>query len=189
MDVGGFNQFTPTFTFKDLIPDFETFNDLWESYMIEPMYLSVNEMERLYRILYNNYCNCSVAYDTPGAFYRMFFLELYNCGEDYIIKMNMIRELRQLSIDELVKEYETISNVANNDNEMIPSDNPLYHIVPYITTQSTSASKSNKANAIVKALSAYRDNKVKYFVDRFKYLFITIFGDNLYYYCNNEGGC
>ena len=186
MDVRGFNQFTPTFSFKDLIPDFETFIDLYQSYMIEQLYLTLEEKERIYRILYNNYCNCSVAYDTPGAFYRMFFLEVYNCAEDYITKMNMIRQLRQLSIDELVKEYETISNVANNDNEMLQYDSPLYHIVPYITTQSTSASKSNKANAIMRALSAYRDNQVKYFVDRFKYMFITIFGDYNVYYCNND---
>lgn len=176
-------NFTKTFVFKELIPSFDKFLELYDEYMIETLYLSNDELEKVYKILYNNYCNCSVAYDTPNAFYRLFFLEIFNSAEDYIIKLNMIRKLRELSVDDLVNEYETISNVANNDNEIVAD--PLHHIVPYITTQSSSCSKSNKANAILRGLSAYRDNQVKYFVDKFQYLFITIFGDFGIYYCNN----
>lgn len=177
------NNFTKTFVFKDLIPTFDKFLELYDNYMIEHINLDDEELEIIYKILYNNYCNCSVAYDTPNAFYRMFFLEIFNSGEDYIIKLNMVKRLRQLSEDDLVKEYETVSNVANNDNEIV--SDPLQHIVPYITTQSSSTSKGNKANAILRGLSAYRDNNVKYFVDKFQYLFLTIFGDFGIYYVTN----
>lgn len=178
-------NFTKTFVFKELIPSFDKFLELYNEYMIEQLYLDNEELEKVYKILFNNYCNCSIAYDTPNAFYRMFFLEIFNSADDYIIKLDMIKKLRELTVDDLVREYETISNVANNDNEMITGDSPLYHIVPYITTQSSSASKGNKANAILRGLSAYRDNQVKYFVDKFQYLFLTIFGDYGIYYVNN----
>ena len=175
-------NFTKTFVFKELIPSFDKFLELYNEYMIERLYLDDEELEKIYRILFNNYCNCSIAYDTPNAFYRMFFLEIFNSAEDYIIKLNMVRQLRELTIDELVNEYETITNVANNDNAVVSE--PLKHIVPFITTQSSSASKGNKANAILRGLSAYRDNEVKYFVDKFQYLFLTIFGDYGIYYVN-----
>lgn len=176
-------NFTKTFVFKELIPSFEKFLELYENYMIEQLFLDDDDLEKVYKILFNNYCNCSIAYDTPNAFYRMFFLEIFNSAEDYIIKLNMVRKLRELTVDELVSEYETITNVANNDNAVVSE--PLKHIVPYITTQSSSASKGNKANAILRGLSAYRDNEVKYFVDKFQYLFLTIFGDYGIYYVNN----
>lgn len=176
-------NFTKTFVLKELIPSFDKFIELYDEYMIEQLYLDNEELEKVYKILFNNYCNCSIAYDTPNAFYRMFFLEIFNSAEDYVIKLNMVRKLRELTVDELVNEYETITNVANNDNAVVSE--PLKHIVPYITTQSSSASKGNKANAILRGLSAYRDNEVKYFVDKFQYLFITIFGDYGIYYCNN----
>lgn len=177
------NNFTKTFVFKDLIPSFDKFLELYDNFMIEHINLDNDDLEKVYKILFNNYCNCSISYDTPNAFYRMFFLEIFNSAEDYIIKLNMVRKLRELTVDELVNEYETISNVANNDNVVVSE--PLKHIVPYITTQSSSASKGNKANAILRGLSAYRDNEVKYFVDKFQYLFITIFGDYGIYYVNN----
>lgn len=177
------NNFTKTFVFKELIPSFDRFLELYDKYMIEHINLDDDELEKVYKILLNNYCNCSIAYDTPNAFYRMFFLEIFNSAEDYIIKLNMVKKLRELTVDELVSEYETITNVANNDNAVVSE--PLKHIVPYITTQSSSASKGNKANAILRGLSAYRDNQVKYFVDKFHYLFLTIFGDYGIYYCNN----
>lgn len=176
-------NFTKTFVFKELIPTYDRFLELYEDYIIEPLYVEEHELERVYKILYNNYCNCSVAYDTPNAFFRMFFLEIFNSAEDYIIKLKMVKKLRELTVDELVSEYETITNVANNDNAVVSE--PLKHIVPYITTQSSSASKGNKANAILRGLSAYRDNEVKYFVDKFQYLFLTIFGDYGIYYVNN----
>lgn len=177
------NNFTKTFVFKDLIPSFDKFLELYDNHMIEHINLDDDDLYKVYKILFNNYCNCSIAYDTPNAFYRMFFLEIFNSAEDYIIKLNMVRKLRELTVDELVSEYETITNVANNDNAVVSE--PLKHIVPYITTQSSSASKGNKANAILRGLSAYRDNEVKYFVDKFQYLFLTIFGDYGIYYCNN----
>ena len=176
-------NFTKTFVFKELIPSFDKFLELYDKYMIEQLFLDDDDLEKVYKILFNNYCNCSIAYDTPNAFYRMFFLEIFNSAEDYIIKLNMVKKLRELTVDELVSEYETITNVANNDNAVVSE--PLKHIVPYITTQSSSASKGNKANAILRGLSAYRDNEVKYFVDKFQYLFITIFGDYGIYYVNN----
>lgn len=176
-------NFTKTFVFKELIPSFDKFLELYDKYMIEQLYLEDEDIEKVYKILFNNYCNCSIAYDTPNTFYRMFFLEIFNSAEDYIIKLNMIKKLRELTVDELVSEYETITNVANNDNAVVSE--PLKHIVPYITTQSSSTSKGNKANAILRGLSVYRDNEVKYFVDKFQYLFLTIFGDYGIYYVNN----
>lgn len=177
---------TYTFVFKELFPNYDEFKRLLNIYITKSRVVTDEEDRETFRLLFNNFCNCSVAYDTPDAFYRHFFIEYYNSLEDYLIKLKMIQKLREMPLDELCRELESITNMAHNDNAIVT--NPLSDILPYISTQTSSSSTGNKALAIQRAISLYRDNEVYQFLDRFKKLFIFVHGDRRAYFCP-KGGC
>lgn len=175
---------TNTFKFKDLIPDFNAFKTLSNMYIPDVVEATEIEQSKIFRLLYNNFCNCSVAYDTPSSFYRHFMNEYGNYCDDYIRKLDLIKKIRNMPIDELSKEVKSISNIAHNDNSIV--DNPLRQIIPYISTQTSSISSSNELLAIHRAVSLFRDNESNIFLDRFKKFFIIIHGDKMAYYLDKE---
>lgn len=168
-------QFTRTFKFKDLLPDFDTFVNKYNSFAPEQLNLvgDVMELQTAYNLIFAKYCQSSVAYDRPNDFYRHFYSVMWDEFDYFNEKLKLIKQLRHATPNELLTEYETITNVAANNNEVV--DSPLTEIIPYISTQSSSTSKSNKINAIVRGIQAYRSNEGKYFVDKFKNLFLSIF--------------
>lgn len=180
-----YNFDTQTFMFKTLFPDFETFGNLRDTYIANVLSASIDEQQQIFKLLYNNFCNCSVAYDTPTAFYRHFFIEYQNSVDEYVNKLKLIKTIREMPLDDIYKELESINNMAHNDNAIV--NNPLSEIIPYISTQATSVSRGNKLTALHRAISIYRDNEVTQFLDRFKKLFLFLHGDKKYYFCSKEG--
>lgn len=179
-------QFTRTFKFKDLLPDFDTFmlkyNEFIPELLIEEH--DINDMQTAYNLIFAKYCQSSVAFDRPNDFYRQFYCVIWDEMSYFIAKLHLIKELRHATPNDLLTEYETITNVAANNNEVV--DSPLTEIIPYISTQSSSTSKSNKINAIVRGIQAYRSNEGKYFVDKFKNLFLSIFPNYGIWYKGDE---
>lgn len=167
--------YTKTFKLKELFTSFYNFTEIRDKYIVEPVNATETEQEIVYRLIFNDFCNCSVAFDTPNAFYRHFFLEYWNCCDEFVKRLNVIKQLRNLTLDEFKKEVESITNVANNDNAIVES--PLTEIIPYITSQSSSVSRTNSAVAYARAISMYRDNEVNNFLRKFKKLFLQVHGD------------
>lgn len=166
---------TNTFLLKELFENYNDFKEKRDEYIIAEVDSTNEQQLCIYNLLILNFGNSSVAYDTPNAFYRHFFIEYWNCCDEFTKRIDMIKKLRDLTVDELVNEMETISNVANNDNS--PVENPLQEIIPYITTQSSTSSKGNRALAYHRAITLYRDNEVNNFLNKFKKFFLTIYGD------------
>lgn len=173
-------SFTKTFLFKNLLPDFDTYKKYRDEYIPDFLQTSESNQQFLYRLIYNNFCNCSVAFDTPDAFYRNFYLKLWDVGDCYIEKIEKIKLLKSISIDELSTELETITNFAQNDNEL--NSSPLTELLPYITSQTNSRSKLNKALAINRAIEMYRENATFEFLNKFKNLFLTLLGNSVILY-------
>lgn len=173
-------SFTKTFLFKNLIPDFESYKKYRDEYIPDFIDLTENNQLFLFRLIYNNFCNCSVAFDTPDSFYRNFYLKLWDVGESYISKLEKIKLLKSISIDELTTELESITNFAQNDNELNTA--PLTDLLPYITNQTNSRSKLNKALAINRAIELYRENACFEFLNKFKNLFLTLHGNDVILY-------
>lgn len=180
-----YNFDSQTFMFKTLFPDYEIFVQIRDTYITKPLSATDVEQQQIFKLLYNNFCNCSVAFDTPSAFYRHFFIEYVNSVDEYVNRLKLIKVIREMSIEDLTKEVETISNMAHNDNSIV--NNPLTEIIPYISSQTTSVTKGNKASAIYRGLTLYRDNEVYNFLDRFKKLFLFLHGDKMAYFCTKEG--
>lgn len=179
-------QFTRTFKFKDLLPDFDTFLLKYNEFSPEQLNddANINGMRTAYILIFNKYCQASVAFDRPNNFYRQFYSIWWDEFDYYISKLKLIIELCHVSPSELLTEYETITNVAANNNEVV--DSPLTEVIPYISTQSSSTSKANKINAIIRGINAFRSYEGKYFVDKFKNLFLSIFPDYGIWYKGDE---
>lgn len=180
-----YNFDTQTFMFKTLFPDFETFVQIRDTYITTGISASVDDQQQIFKLLYNNFCNCSVAYDTPTAFYRNFFIEYQNSVDEYVNKLKLIKVIREMPLDEVYKELESVNNMAHNDNAIV--NNPLTEIIPYISSQTTNITRGNKITALHRAVTLYRDNEVTQFLDRYKKLFLFLHGDKKYYFCTKEG--
>lgn len=178
-------SFNRNFLFKELFPDFIFFIDKKDEYNILGLYnLTYEEIQLCYNILMCNFANSTVKYDTPDSFYRHFFLVFSDKSEEFIAKYNLVRKLKNLTIADLKIEIQNITNVANNNNQVV--NNPLSEIIPFITSQSTSQSVSNDLIAINKGLNLYRDNQIYQYLKNFDRLFMDIFGTDYYFYDNRE---
>ena len=178
-------QFTPTWKLKDLIEDIGSFEYICEQFCPElPTKYNNDNNIIIYRLIFNKYCQSSVGFDRSCEFKQQFANIIYEEYDYFVSKLDLIKQIRAMTVNEMVKEYETITNVANNDNQVVES--PLSQIIPYITTQSSSSSKINKVIALTRALREFRNNEVKYFLDKFKELFIQIIPYNRNYYRRGE---
>lgn len=173
-----------TWKYKDLAITVINCPVLYKQYVDEDLVMDEQDLVLVCKLIFNKYCQSTIAFDTISDFYRKFFIIFYDEVDYFLQKMHQIKYLRSLNGNDLLTEYENISNMAKNDNKIV--DNPLYSIIPFITTQSTSTSKINKVMAISRAIAVYRNNEVNYFLDKFKGLFYTVFGKSRYYYYNDE---
>ncbi len=174
------DNFTVSWKMKDLLPNYDVFLELANEYLPDIADIDIACSNILYNLLWNNFCNCSVAFDTKEDFYRKFYSILWNEADYYLQKLEKIKEIRKMSNAELIKEYTNISNVAANNNKVVNS--PLTEIIPYITSQATSTSSSNLLSAIGRAISEYRNNELEYFLDKFNKLFLDLHSDSVIYY-------
>ena len=179
-------QYTRTFKFKDLLPDFDTFINKYNCFAPEELEIvgDISEVKVAYNLIFSKYCQSSVAFDRPNDFYQHFFSIFWDEFDYFNEKLKLIKMLRHTTTSELLTEYETITNVASNNNEIVES--PLSEVIPYISTQSSSTSKANKIASIVRGIQAYRSNEGKYFVDKFKNLFLSIYPNYGIYYKGDE---
>lgn len=178
------DNMTKTWKYKDLAITIENCSTLYKQYVGEELEINEDDLLLVCNLLFNKFCQSTVAFDTISDFYRKFFIVFYDEVDYFCQKMKQIKHLRSLNGNDLLTEYENISNMANNDNKIV--DNPLYSVIPFITTQSTSTSKINKVMAISRAIATYRNNEVNYFLDKFKTLFYTVFGVQKYFYVGGE---
>lgn len=166
--------FHTTIQFKDILGTFEEFVEECNNYIITPIVYDIDlSQEKIYRALYNNFCNCNIAYDTVDSFLRHFFLTYWDSVEEYSAVFKMIRRIRNLSLDEITSGSISVMNKALNDNAK--TDNPLSDIIPYITSQLTSRQYMNKTVAYYQALTSYRNNKLGEFINKFKKHFLFVF--------------
>lgn len=173
-----------TWKYKDLAITAINGPVLYKQYIGEDLVMNEEDLKFVCNLIFNKYCQSTIAFDMISDFYRKFFIIFYDEVDYFLQKMKQIKYLRSLNGNDLLTEYENISNMANNDNKVV--DNPLYSIIPFITTQSTSTSRINKVMAISRAIATYRSNEVNYFLNKFKDLFYTVFGNSRYYYYDEE---
>lgn len=178
------DNITFTWKFKDVIPDYDSFIQLFDEYRPAATGATEDDMRFIYRLIYNEYADRTVAFCERCTFYRRFYNILWNELEYFLKKLKIIQYIRNLDYSDMLVEYETIANVANNDNRIVES--PLREIIPYITTQTSSTSKGNILSKLIEASQAYETNVSEYFLVVFEKLFIDIYPDYVVYYQREE---
>ena len=175
------DRWTMSWKYKDLIQDVGDFDEIVNLHAPElPSLWNENNIKLVHRLLFNKFCNSTVAFDMKDDFYQQFANIIYNEFDYFIQKMEIIKQIRSLKQNELLREYETITNVSNNDNEI--NESALTNVLPYISTQSSSTSKTNVLVALTRAVREYKDNECNYFLDKFKHLFTKLYSDTKYFY-------
>lgn len=174
------DQFTRTWKYKDLIKNLDNFMALANIYMPTEIVLTEVEWLMICKTLWNEYCNCSVAFDMKENFYRKFYNILWNEAEYYAAKLAKIKEIRAMTNEQLITEYTNLTNMASNNNKIV--DNPLSEVLPYITSQTSGVTKSNLLGAIGRAIRNYSNYHQKQFIDKFGDLFLDLFAGEVVYY-------
>lgn len=173
-------SFTDNFKLKELFYNVYDMEDAIYKYKPFDTEYTTEDIQTIYMLIMNMYCNSTVKYDTPTAFYRHFTLTFCNYVDEFLAKYKLIQKLKGLTLEDLKVEMSNITNVANNNNRIV--DDPLNEIINFITTQSSSVSKTNDILAINKSLTLYTDNLIFDFLNKFSYLFVDIFPTRCYYY-------
>ena len=102
-----------TIQFKQIFGTFEDFATECTNHSLSPIVYDVDlTQETIYRALYNNFCNCNIAYDTVDSFLRHFFLTYWDSVEEYSAVFRMIRRIRNLSLDEITSGNISVMNKA-----------------------------------------------------------------------------
>lgn len=128
--------------------------------------------------LYNHYLNSEVAYDTPDAFKRHFAIACVDYVPQYVSRLKRLREINNLSTDELTNDSIIITNTASNPNERIES--PLSEVVDYITEQDSTSQKGNKFELLTNAINRAQASYTQKFLSSFINLFIKVYDSSRY---------
>lgn len=164
--------FANTFMFKDIIPDYSSFQEFLTCYT------SVDNTDTFnaytFKYLFNRFCNSNVKYDTEDGFCRHFGITYENCFDQYKKRHSIISNLYPLTNDELLVARQLISNSSLSDNVPVTGD-PLVDPLDYISSQNASRETMSKVDAYVHAVYKITDNLLDDFLDEFKKHFISIY--------------
>lgn len=167
--------FAITEFFKNIFPTLEIFKENVNKYL--KWDYDVDDYEYIYKVLFAEFANSNIAYDTNEAFIRHFMFTLADHGELFNRRMTLVHELLSMDMDDLLRESINITNTANNNNNIVES--PLSDIIPFISSQITSTGIINKGLAISRALSLYDKYLIEEFIDNFRKHFVCVFGNNM----------
>lgn len=167
-------KFTDVYdTANTFINDFKTSPLGFKEVNSETVYtLDDNSLELIYYLLYGRYGNSHVASSDENMFkYKLYGL-VYAYGPTFIKKQEIQEKLRGLDLATLKTGSKIIYNQAANPGTA-PSTGDLTEL-QYINNQNTSNQQKGTAQAYIDLYAVLRDDLVKYFLDKFKVLFLVV---------------
>ncbi len=127
--------------FTDIFPDAETFESKVDN--ID----GLTNMDELYEVLFNKYFRSETRYTSEAGFIHSLKFKLQVIWPAYVIQKGLLKEIQELTLQEIVDGDLSIINQANNPN--IPTVDPVTKPIPNLSsTQQTSLRKLNKLEAL-----------------------------------------
>lgn len=168
-----------TFLFKNIFKDYDSFKD----FLIEEEIYTADEYQEihkwLFKVLFREYSDSSVMYDTINGFKADFANRYY----DYFLRIkktkDLIEKINNITDEELLIINESINNISNNDNSF---ESDIRKPLTYISSQNFSTATNNKLESYVKAINNMQTLQIKYILGVFRDLFIYIYNKEEYYY-------
>lgn len=173
-----------TFYFKEIFPDFVTFNSYLNDYQIVNTTGTENATnytfaQYVYKILFRRYHNSNVQFDTIEDFK----CELANVLEDnfskYQKQLELLQKLHNMTEKDLITVNTALANNSLNPNTQITDPTqPL----DYISAQAYSYTTDNKLLAFMRALENMPTKLIDAMLRRCVNLFKTILPKQIFVY-------
>lgn len=171
-----------TFYFKEIFPNFETFNSYLKQYAIVDTKAEANATnlafaQYIYKVLFRRYHNSNVQYDTIDDFCCDLANVLEDSFDKYKKQFEIIKKMYELTPDELTTLNTALANNSVNPNTVV--EDPTKPL-EYISAQAFSYTKDNKVNAFMRALENMPTKLIDSMLRRCVNLFKTILPNQIF---------
>lgn len=130
------------------------------------------KLDLIYYLLLSNYANSVIASDDENRFKYKVFSTIFQYGPTWAKELEIQKEVRSLTAEDLQEGVRNITNVAANPSTT-PSTQDTEEL-PYVNNQNVSKTKRSKADGYALLLSLLKDDVTESFMKRFKPLFLNI---------------
>ena len=137
-----------------------------------PLTIQATTAKTLYGLLYARYGNSHISNSDPNQFKYGVASTIFMYGPTWEKRLNIQKELRELSMEELQRGPKDIHNSARNPGTA-PTTATMEEL-PGINSQNTTNRKKSKTEAYSVILSLLQTDVTKDFIDKFAHLFIKI---------------
>lgn len=158
-----------TMTFCDIWDSYEKFNSDWTASIYYQRVFDEVDRELVYYLLYSRYGNNPIANLDVNQWKMKVFSIMFQYGPTWQKRLNIQKDLRSLSEDELLAGSRAIYNHALNPNTVPDTESEV--ILPYINDQNTTKYKRSKIDAYGALWEVLRVDVTESFLGQFKKLF------------------
>ena len=184
---GGFR----TRTFAQIFNSFETFNTEFAATPFSTAIAAANptaqvDLELVFYLLYSRYGNSHIAFSDENQFRYNIFSTIFMYGPSWATRLNAQKEIRNLSIDELMKGSEATYNTAlNPDTEPTMDERDG---LAYISNQNKTLYTKSKIEGYANLLALVETDVSEEFIGKFRKFFTKVFAadEPLLYATYNE---
>ena len=160
-----------TRTFIEIFDTVDTFVSECQSSGIESV-LSATNLRTLYYLLYAKYGNSHIANSDENQFKYKVYSTIFMYGPAWQKRLELQKNIQTLSDEEVRTGGKSIFNHSFNPST-VPSTSTLEEL-PTINEQNTNNFKRGKLEGYEKVWYLIATDVTKEFIDKFKYLFLTI---------------
>lgn len=157
--------------FTDIWETVEAFVEDWKDAKI-PQMISDDSATTLYYLLYARYGNSTIASSDENQFKYKVFSNIFMYGPTWEKKLEIQKELRDMSDDELRESAKAIYNHSMNPSTA-PSTDTVDELIT-INAQDVTKHRRSRTDAYALLISLLETDVTEEFIGRFKKLFLTI---------------
>lgn len=160
-----------TRTFTDIFPSTDDFVNDYNECELEKT-ISEKSIRNLYNLLYARYGNSHIASFDENTFRYKLWSIVFMYGPTWEKRLEMQKQIRELTEEELMSKGHNINNIALNPNTGPQNDamTPL----DYISQQTFNGSKRGKLDALITQYNQLATDVTESFITEFKKLFLTV---------------
>lgn len=168
--------------------DFEQDFQLYSGVGFDPQFQNTTTTSLVFYLLSSRYGNSSIRNSDENQFKLKLFSNIFQYGPTWEKRLDIQKELRGLSEDELLTGTKQINNHAYNPGTA-PSTDTLDEI-PAINEQASTKYKISKMDAYANLMALLEKDVTEEFIGKFKKLFIAVVEprDPLWYETEIDGG-
>ena len=153
--------------FTDIYKDFNTFKSEYSASVFKQA-ISDTNLEMLYYLLYARFGNSHIANSDENQFKYKLYATIWQFGPVWEKKLQVQKELRNLSLAELQEGTKQVSDHAYNPST-VPSGE-----IETINEQDRTKYKKSKADAYAMIMELMEQDVTEEFIKHFKPLFLVI---------------